>query len=80
MSTVITEAKTAGLARVTDPPALLVRDPICGKEFNPAGAAATRNVDGQTHYFCAEKCVAEFDAQPSDRATRASQDTTRTCH
>ena len=43
------------------PPAALVRDPICGMQFNPAGAVATRTVGGETYYFCAAHCVAEFD-------------------
>lgn len=58
MSTLTTSTEKATL---TDPPALLVRDPICGMEFNPAGAAASRTLDGQTYYFCAATCAAEFD-------------------
>lgn len=52
---------------LTEPPPTLVRDPVCGMELNPAGAAAWRVLDGQTHYFCAERCARQFDRQHPGR-------------
>lgn len=39
-------------------------DPVCGMKVDPAHAAATREHDGQTFYFCAEGCARAFDADP----------------
>jgi Cu+-exporting ATPase len=39
-------------------------DPICGMRVEPARAAATREHDGTTFYFCAEGCATTFDADP----------------
>jgi P-type Cu+ transporter len=36
-------------------------DPICGMEVEEAAAAAVRQVDGETYYFCAIGCAREFD-------------------
>jgi YHS domain-containing protein len=37
----------------------LVRDPVCGVFVVPS-QALTAVADGQTKYFCSEKCRAEF--------------------
>ena len=37
----------------------LVRDPVCGVFVVPS-RALTAVADGQTKYFCSEKCRAEF--------------------
>ena len=37
----------------------LVRDPVCGTFVAP-GSAFSLTSDGGTHYFCSEKCLAEF--------------------
>jgi P-type Cu+ transporter len=42
----------------------LVTDPVCGMSIDPAGAAATREHDGTTFYFCSAGCAAKFDADP----------------
>ncbi len=59
----------ARAGQLGDPPATLVRDPVCGMEFNPTGAAAWRILDGQTYYFCAERCAQQFDRQHSGTLT-----------
>lgn len=43
---------------------MTVRDPICGMEIDPKTAFSTREHMGQTFYFCSEKCVQQFDADP----------------
>jgi YHS domain-containing protein len=37
----------------------LVRDPVCGTYVAP-GSALSLTSGGGTHYFCSEKCLAEF--------------------
>nr|WP_231979447.1 HAD-IC family P-type ATPase [Tessaracoccus coleopterorum] len=39
-------------------------DPVCGMKVQPAKAAATRDHDGNTFYFCSTHCAAAFDADP----------------
>ena len=41
-----------------------VVDPVCGMKINPADAAATRDHDGTTIYFCSKGCAETFDADP----------------
>ncbi len=43
-------------------------DPVCGMTVDRA-AAATRELDGATYFFCSEHCRAAFDAEPG-RYTR----------
>jgi Cu+-exporting ATPase len=46
-------------------------DPMCGMTVNPETAAASREVDGVTYYFCSAHCATTFDADPA-RYTTAS--------
>jgi Cu+-exporting ATPase len=43
-------------------------DPVCGMAVAPDTAAASRQVDRATYYFCSSHCAATFDADP-DRYT-----------
>ena len=42
----------------------LVTDPVCGMSIAPNTAAATREHDGRTFYFCSIACADKFDADP----------------
>ena len=42
----------------------LVTDPVCGMRIDPKTAAATREHDGTTFYFCSTGCANTFDADP----------------
>ena len=42
----------------------LVTDPVCGMKIDPKTAAATREHDGTTFYFCSTGCATTFDADP----------------
>nr|WP_274638366.1 heavy metal translocating P-type ATPase [Microbacterium bovistercoris] len=42
----------------------LVTDPVCGMKIDPKTAAATREHDGTTFYFCSTGCANTFDADP----------------
>jgi Cu+-exporting ATPase len=50
----------------------MVKDPVCGMEIEEQAAAATRNVDGTTYYFCSDNCVKQFDAAPSEFTVEAA--------
>ncbi|MBU4337245.1 MAG: heavy metal translocating P-type ATPase [Actinobacteria bacterium] len=39
-------------------------DPVCGMSVDPKTAAASREHDGATFYFCSSGCAATFDADP----------------
>ncbi len=41
-----------------------IKDPVCGMEIDPQTAFASRQVKGQTYYFCSENCLKQFDASP----------------
>ena len=41
-----------------------ITDPVCGMNIDPKTAAATREHDGTTFYFCSTGCAASFDADP----------------
>ena len=42
----------------------MVKDPVCGMDIDPQSAFARREHMGQTFYFCSQKCVDQFDADP----------------
>ncbi|MGO9454881.1 MAG: heavy metal translocating P-type ATPase [Candidatus Binataceae bacterium] len=47
----------------------LLEDPVCGMDVDPASAAGSVVHDGTTYYFCNQKCVALFKANPDEFAT-----------
>jgi putative ABC transport system ATP-binding protein len=61
--------------RLSDRPpneAELAVDPVCGMTINAIRAAAQRDVDGQTYFFCSDICVERFDATPERFVTATS--------
>jgi Cu+-exporting ATPase len=52
-----------------------VRDPVCGMEFAPEQAAATRTVHGLVLHFCSNDCAATFDRNPAHYLAPASPTT-----
>ena len=58
------EEPTMGLFGKKKPATTKVIDPVCGMKFDPATAAATREHDGTTFYFCSLGCAETFDADP----------------
>jgi Cu+-exporting ATPase len=54
----------------------MVRDPVCGMEIDPKSAFTTREHMGEVFYFCSEKCVNQFDANPHHYAHQVSSVTT----
>lgn len=42
----------------------MARDPVCGMEIDSQTAFAQREHSGETFYFCSQKCVDTFDANP----------------
>ena len=53
-----------GKKKSTTATATKVVDPICGMKIDPATAAATREHDGTTFYFCSLGCAETFDSDP----------------
>ena len=49
--------------RQVKPGVKLVRDPVCGTYVEPKPTLSART-GGGTHYFCSEKCLAEFRRKP----------------
>ena len=43
------------------------RDPVCGMQVEMAHAPASRQDDGQQHYFCSDRCAEHFDHTSSER-------------
>jgi Cu+-exporting ATPase len=43
-----------------------VKDPVCGMDVDPATCTRTVVHDGETYYFCNDKCVALFKANPAE--------------
>jgi len=46
----------------------MARDPVCGMEVDPQSAFASREHMNQTFYFCSQRCVDAFDADPHQYA------------
>jgi Cu+-exporting ATPase len=46
-------------------------DPVCGMTIDPETAAASREIEDVTYYFCSKHCAATFDTDPA-RYTTAS--------
>jgi YHS domain-containing protein len=42
----------------------MVKDPVCGMEFDEKKAAAKSEYKGKTYYFCAPGCKKTFDSNP----------------
>ena len=40
-------------------------DPVCGMQVDPATAAGTSEYQGQTYYFCSQRCLDRFRADPA---------------
>lgn len=42
----------------------MANDPVCGMQVDPVKAAAKRQYQGTTYYFCSPGCAAQFDRKP----------------
>ena len=47
------------------PPRALMRDPVCGMDVDPAGAAAHSEYRAVPYYFCSVACKRQFDSHPT---------------
>jgi P-type Cu+ transporter len=43
----------------------LEKDPVCGMEVEPGSAAAKRDYQGSTYYFCSAGCMQKFNTDPA---------------
>jgi P-type Cu+ transporter len=51
-----------------------IRDPVCGMEINVSSAAATRDYEGESFYFCSSSCAQKFDADPARYARQTLEE------
>lgn len=42
----------------------MAKDPVCGKDVDPALAAGQSEHEGKTYYFCSNTCKERFDQNP----------------
>jgi len=60
------------------------RDPVCGMQVEKAHAPATRDHDGERHYFCSDHCAEQFEPRRpgADHASEEgrAEDATRSHH
>jgi Cu+-exporting ATPase len=42
-----------------------VTDPVCQMEINSDDAVAKTEYQGQTYYFCADRCRVQFEQDPT---------------
>ena len=42
----------------------MVKDPVCGMQFDEKRAAATSQYQGKTYYFCVKACKEKFEKEP----------------
>ena len=59
-----TQRKETSMFGKKKSPTAKVVDPICGMTIDPSTAAATREHEGTTFYFCSTGCAQTFDADP----------------
>jgi len=57
-------ALAAAPARLGDGPVAAAVDPVCGMTVAVSGEAPQAVVEGETHYFCCERCRTAFVADP----------------
>lgn len=51
-------------------------DPVCGMQVQIANAAARSVHDGETFYFCSDRCRQRFDVDPGRYSERAAETAT----
>ena len=51
----------------------MAKDPVCGMEVDENKAAATKEYQGKTYYFCSESCGTRFSEDP-DKFVRKAED------
>ena len=42
----------------------MVKDPVCGMDVDPKTARCSMEYRGAVYYFCSEKCLNDFSADP----------------
>jgi Cu+-exporting ATPase len=52
-----------------------VKDPVCGMEINPKTALGSYEYEGETYFFCNERCLEKFKAEPAKYLTEVATTT-----
>ena len=42
----------------------MAKDVVCGMDVDPQSAAGQSEYQGQTYYFCSDRCEQQFDENP----------------
>jgi Cu+-exporting ATPase len=64
------------MATILESPARIsLRDPVCGMKIGASDAVAKRTMRDVAYYFCSDRCVTAFDAEPSRYTATASTTT-----
>ena len=42
-----------------------VKDPVCGMKVNPTSAKYSCEHDGRQYFFCGQRCLTKFQAEPT---------------
>jgi YHS domain-containing protein len=58
----------------------VVTDPVCGEQFDSAGAVAQSQYQGKTYYFSATECKDRFEEDPARYANDPAGDQGRVNH
>ena len=56
----------------------IVRDPVCGMDVDTRNAAHSLKLGGSSYYFCSERCLEKFGADPDRYLNPPAQETTAT--
>ncbi|HEV2127928.1 MAG TPA: YHS domain-containing protein [Thermomicrobiales bacterium] len=56
-----------------------VTDPVCGRTIDTESAAARADYNGQTWWFCSERCHREFVTSPQQHSDRLLPTTCPIC-
>ncbi|HWP48661.1 MAG TPA: heavy metal translocating P-type ATPase [Candidatus Limnocylindrales bacterium] len=51
-----------------------VKDPVCGMQVEENMAAGTSTYDGTVYYFCSDKCLGEFKANPGEYLEKTTEE------
>src|SRR5215510_14193325 len=66
-------SETRADERGSAPAGVLAKDPICGMTVDPATSRRRAEYRDQSYFFCSDKCLAKFRADPAKYASPQKQ-------
>ena len=52
---------------------IAVKDPVCGREIEPATAYSKTEYDNEMFYFCSKHCSEEFNKNPKKYTSKKNE-------